>query len=73
MDAVANVVRLSEFRRRKAQPQRASAQSGAQYFCIRCEADEFRLYAVGSIHCARCGALIRNITVNPSPSPAAEG
>jgi ribosomal protein L37AE/L43A len=71
---MANVVRLSEFRRRKSQAQRAAApEPGAQYFCLRCETDQFRLYATGTIHCAKCGALIRNIRVNPSPSPAAEG
>ena len=75
MEAVENVVRLAEFRRRKARAQRAAAspESGAQYFCLRCEADEFRLYAGGTIHCAKCGALIRNIHVNPSPSPEATG
>lgn len=75
MDAMANVVRLAEFRRRKQLAQRATAspESGAQYFCLRCEADEFRLYATGTIHCAKCGALIRNIHVNPSPSPEATG
>jgi len=67
MDAMANVVRLAEFRRRKRLAQRAAAspESGAQYFCLRCEADEFRLYAGGTINCARCGALIRNINVAP--------
>ena len=64
---MANVVRLSDFRRRKAQAQRAAAtpESGAQYFCLRCEAEEFRLYAAGTIHCAKCGSLIRNINVAP--------
>ena len=75
MDAVENVFRLAEFRRRKVMAQRASASAepGAQYFCLRCEAEEFRLYATGTIHCAKCGALIRNIGVNPSPSSPAAG
>jgi hypothetical protein len=64
MDAMANVVRLAEFRRRKAMAQRAgaSAEPGAQFFCLRCEAEEFRLYASGTVHCAKCGALIRNLS-----------
>ena len=72
MEAVENVVRLAEFRRRKALAQRASASAepGAQYFCLRCEAEEFRLFATGTIHCAKCGALIRNISVAPK-EPAA--
>ena len=67
MAAVDNIVRLAEFRRRKAMAQRAGAspEPGAQYFCLRCEHEEFRLYASGTIHCARCGALIRNINVAP--------
>jgi DNA-directed RNA polymerase subunit RPC12/RpoP len=69
-----NVLRLAEFRRRRpAQRAVARAEPGSQYFCLRCEAEEFRLYASGMIHCARCGALIRNINVNPSPSPEAAG
>jgi DNA-directed RNA polymerase subunit RPC12/RpoP len=65
MEAVENVVRLAEYRRRKATAQRAgaTAEPGAQYFCLRCEAEDFRLYASGTIHCAKCGALIRNINV----------
>jgi DNA-directed RNA polymerase subunit RPC12/RpoP len=65
MEAVENVVRLAEFRRKKASAQRAGAsqEPGAQYFCLRCEAEEFRLYASGTVHCAKCGALIRNINV----------
>ena len=68
MEAMENVVRLAEFRRRKAQAQAqragASTEPGAQFFCLRCEAEEFRLFATGSIHCAKCNALIRNINVS---------
>jgi len=61
-----NIVRLADYRRRRAGrgPQRAPAQdSGAQYYCLRCDADEFRLYASGMVHCAHCGALMRNLLV----------
>jgi hypothetical protein len=66
MEAVENIVRLAEYRRRKEQAQRAgaSAAPGSQYFCLRCEAEEFRLFAGGTIHCAKCNALIRNINVS---------
>jgi ribosomal protein L37AE/L43A len=66
MEAVENIVRLADFRRRKAMAQRAgaSAEPGAQYFCLRCEAEEFRLFASGIVHCAKCGALIRNVKVD---------
>ena len=33
------------------------------YFCLRCDAERFQLYATGVIHCAQCGALMRNISV----------
>jgi len=66
MEAVENIVRLAEFRRRKAQAQRAGARTepGAQYFCLRCEAEEFRLFASGTINCAKCGALSRTSLVD---------
>ena len=72
MEAVENIVRLADFRRRKAMAQRAGASTepGAQYFCLRCEAEEFRLFASGIVHCAKCGALIRNINVAPKDSGA---
>ena len=72
MAAVENVVRLAEFRRRKALARRAgaSAEHGAQYFCLRCEAEEFHLFATGTIHCAKCGALIRNIAATHKDSGA---
>ena len=69
-----NVLRLAEFRRRKQQAQRAATttEPGAQYFCLRCEAEEFRLYGTGTIRCAKCGALIRNIHVDSAPQTAGE-
>jgi ribosomal protein L37AE/L43A len=72
MEAMENVVRLADARRRKQLAQRAAQSSdpAAQYFCLRCENEEFRLYSSGMVHCAKCGALIRNILVNPK-EPAA--
>jgi hypothetical protein len=61
-----NVVRLAEFRkRRQAAPQRPVAQDwGPQYYCLRCDGDEFKLYASGVVHCAHCGSMMRNLLVN---------
>jgi len=72
MAVMENVVRLAEFRRRKQLAQRATttAEPGAQYFCLRCEAEEFRLYATVTSHRAKFGALIRNIGVAPSETAA---
>lgn len=67
-----NVVRLAEYRKRRrpiASP-RPQAAFGAQYYCLRCDADEFRLYASGNVHCARCGALMRNLLLSNSAEEA---
>jgi hypothetical protein len=61
-----NVVRLADYRRRRANrgARRTPVHdSGAQYYCLRCDADEFRLYASGMVHCAHCGAMMRNLLV----------
>jgi hypothetical protein len=59
-----NIVRLAEYRRRRlpaALSRQKPANWGAQYYCLRCDADQFRLYASGSVHCAHCGAFMRNL------------
>jgi ribosomal protein L37AE/L43A len=72
-----NIVRLAEYRKRR-KPARGAVPApevlpaaGAQYFCTRCDADEFKLSAAGMVHCAHCGALMRNLLVSPSPSQEA--
>ncbi len=42
----------------------AGIKPGPHYFCTRCESDRFRLYSSRTIHCASCGALMRNIAVD---------
>ena len=63
-----NVVRLAEYRkRRKSAPQKSGAQDlGPQYYCLRCDGDEFKLQASGTVACAHCGALMRNLFVQGS-------
>ncbi len=63
-----NVVRLADYRKRRRAraPRRVAVighESGPQYYCLRCDADEFRLYASGTVHCAHCGSLMRNLLV----------
>ena len=62
-----NVVRLDEYRkaRQPARPQpRGSGSSDAEhYFCMRCDSDQFRLYASGEVHCAKCGSLMQNLCI----------
>ena len=64
-----NIVRLAEYRRRRHAAQRAvpTPDAGSQYCCTRCDSGEFRLSAAGLVHCAQCGALMRNLLVGPLP------
>jgi ribosomal protein L37AE/L43A len=60
-----NVVRLAEYRKRRQAAQQARPQDwGPQYYCLRCDGDEFKLYASGVVHCAHCGSMMRNLLVN---------
>lgn len=69
-----NIVQLAEYRKRRQAAKRAGvpADIGAQYFCTRCDADEFKLSAAGMVHCAHCSALMRNLLVTPLPSQEAD-
>jgi Zn finger protein HypA/HybF involved in hydrogenase expression len=67
-----NVVRLDEYRRTRQQTrlrarrlarQPAAAQDAEHYFCMRCDGDQFRLYAGGEVHCGQCGSLMQNLAV----------
>ena len=49
---------------RKEKP-KAVARNGDQYFCTRCDGGEFRLTSLGMVHCAHCGALMKNLLVSP--------
>jgi hypothetical protein len=62
-----NIVRLDDYRKaRKPAPGPAKAPDAPRFFCLSCDTDQFKLYASGTIHCASCGALIRNIEVSDS-------
>jgi hypothetical protein len=68
-----NIVQLAEYRRRRqpAKPASAPADIGAQYFCTRCDSDQFKLSAAGMVHCAHCSALMRNLLVTATSSQEA--
>lgn len=66
-----NIVRLAEYRKRRKPARPPASEPGAQYFCTRCDSGDFRLSAAGMVHCAHCGALMRNLLVSPSPSQEA--
>jgi hypothetical protein len=66
MEQLHNVVRLSEYRKRRQRArhaQKARQDSGAVYYCLRCDGDEFKLQASGGVTCAHCGALMRNLLI----------
>ena len=72
-----NIVRLAEYRSKRRKPPKRAAQPaahplevGAQYFCTRCDSDEFKLSATGMVHCAHCSALMRNLLITPSSQEA---
>ncbi|HEY8250586.1 MAG TPA: hypothetical protein VIG70_08270 [Burkholderiales bacterium] len=65
-----NIVRLAEYRQRRQAAKQAAADLEAQYFCTRCDSGEFKLAAAGMVHCAHCGALMRNLLVNSSSQEA---
>jgi hypothetical protein len=63
-----NIVRLDEYRKhRKGAPARPQAPDAPRYFCLTCDTDHFKLYAAGTVHCAACGSLIRNVQIFGTP------
>ena len=66
-----NVVRLADYRaKRRARAASAAATPGwgPQYYCLRCDGDEFKLYASGTVHCSHCGSLMRNLFIGGTKS-----
>ena len=61
-----NIVRLDEYRKSRKPARVFRAPDAPRFFCLSCDTDHFKLYATGSVHCASCGALIRNIEVSDS-------
>jgi ribosomal protein L37AE/L43A len=37
------------------------------FYCLRCEGDQFKLFSTGMVHCAHCGARMRNLSVADTP------
>ena len=72
---MATIVNLSDYRRPQAQQRNSPSpdaviRPGPHYFCTRCETDRFKLFSSGTIHCASCGAMMRNIQVAESKDKA---
>lgn len=67
-----NVVRLAEYRkRRRAQREASVSDWGPQYYCLKCDGDEFKLYASGMVHCTHCGSLMRNLLITSTKTEEA--
>jgi len=61
-----NIFRLDDYRKARKPARRPKPPDAPRFFCLSCDTDQFKLYASGSVHCAACGALIRNIGVSDS-------
>lgn len=56
-----NVIEL-EHRRKSTAKVKSPCPDAPRFFCLHCDNDHFKLYADQSVHCASCGARIRNVT-----------
>ena len=56
-----NVIRLDDYRQPRRPAREPRVPDAPRFFCLNCDADQFKLYASGIVHCAACGALIRNV------------
>lgn len=63
---MATIFKFDDFRKKEKQQvlETAGIKPGPHFFCTRCETDRFKLFSAGTVHCAHCGALMRNITVH---------
>jgi hypothetical protein len=61
-----NIFCLDDYRKARKPARGPKAPDAPRFFCLSCDTDHFKLYASGSVHCAACGALIRNIGVSDS-------
>jgi hypothetical protein len=68
MPAMQNIVCLDEYRKQRNRARAVmQAPDAPRYFCLTCDTDHFKVYASGTVHCAACGSLIRNIQALGSP------
>ena len=61
-----NIVHLDSYRKARKSARTPKAPEAPRFFCLSCDADQFKLYASGTVHCANCAALIRNIEISDS-------
>lgn len=58
-----NVVDLFERKARCKSPAVTQSEQFGMYFCTKCESDIFHINANGIVSCAKCFAMMSNITV----------
>jgi hypothetical protein len=58
-----NVVQLDQYRKARQPVRPHSTPDAEHYFCMRCDSDNFRLFAGGEVHCAKCGSLMQNLGI----------
>jgi ribosomal protein L37E len=69
---MAHIVNLADYRKpARTRPPVAGADAAApghraepHYYCLRCDTDSFKLLSNGVVHCAHCGARMRNLGVS---------
>jgi hypothetical protein len=59
----ADVIQFKQKPIKGTQPAAQPGPDTPRFFCRACDSDHFMAYPNGSMHCACCGALMRNLTV----------
>lgn len=64
--AMEKIVQLDSYRKARKSACSPKTPDAPRFFCRSCDSDQFKLYASGTVHCAKCAALIRNIEISDS-------
>jgi ribosomal protein L37AE/L43A len=69
---MAHIVDLAHYRKARKPARRdvvpaAASKPEPHFYCLRCEGDQFKLFSTGMVHCAHCGARMRNLSVADTP------
>lgn len=57
---MSGVLNLSDYRKKPAAKPKPCPEA-PRWFCMTCDSDLFKIYRDRSVHCATCGAFIRNM------------
>jgi len=74
---MAHIVNLSDYRKPakgvRAAPAASAERAEPHYYCLRCDTNAFKLASSGMVHCAHCGARMRNLLVSETVSEKLDG